>query len=244
MSDIVDSVDGFSGYTYADKIRFFAWYHQARAGVFSEGDIAHAFDELGIARPSAISPFIRAMLVRRPPEVIKRNNGFVLVRELFQEYERRFGRRERVAQVTDSLRTVMKTVTDPLERVYLEETLACYGAKAYRAAVVLAWNAAYDHLLRRILKRSLAEFNIELANRFPKSKIGAISEYDDFSYLRESDVLAIAKFARIISSNLFKLMSSKLDLRNTAAHPSPIKITSLTAEQYIVDVVENIIAAI
>lgn len=36
-------------------------------------------------------------------------------------------------------------------------------------------------------------------------------------------------------------MSAKLDRRNTAAHPSDVVITALTAEEYISDLVNNVV---
>ncbi len=41
-------------------------------------------------------------------------------------------------------------IPDLAERAFLSETLNCYRVRAYRAAIIMAWNLPYDHIVRRI----------------------------------------------------------------------------------------------
>lgn len=114
---------------------------------------------------------------------------------------------------------------------------------AFRAAIVMTWNMAYDHFCRWIYSKHLVNFNLQLPKSFPKAGITSITKLDDFSELKESQVIQIAASSGIITANLQKVMKEKLDRRNIAAHPSSIAIERLTAEEFIRDAVVNIMSS-
>jgi len=58
---------------------------------------------------------------------------------------------------------------------------------------------------------------------------------------KESQVLTIARDANIISGNVFKVMDGKLGIRNSAAHPSDVKVEQLQADYFIDDLVKNVV---
>jgi hypothetical protein len=127
------------------------------------------------------------------------------------------------------------------EKTYLDEAFKCYSCGAYRAAIVMCWNLAFYHLCNFILyPPKLAKFNQELQNRYPKA-LKAISTLDDFSRVKESDILELCNAANLISKNQHKILKAKLDIRNTAAHPSSIVISELTVEEFIKDLIENVV---
>jgi hypothetical protein len=130
----------------------------------------------------------------------------------------------------------------------LDESLKCYKAGAFRAAIVMCWNLAYDHLLSYVLHHRLADFNSQWPISFPKkhaqSRISAIAIRDDFSELKESEVLMVCKSAAIISGDVYKILHEKLDRRNSAAHPSGVRIEQLQAESFIDDIVKNVVLKI
>lgn len=125
--------------------------------------------------------------------------------------------------------------------MYLNEALLCFRVKAYRASIVMAWNLAYDHLCELILAKQLPSFNLQLPKTFSKAEITTITNRDDFMFLKESQVLQVAKSANIISPNVHKIMKEKLDRRNIAAHPSGVEISQLSAEDFIRDLVVNVV---
>ena len=54
-------------------------------------------------------------------------------------------------EVKKLLTDLLAATTNQDENVYLDETIICFRNQAFRAATVMAWNLAYDHLCRYIL---------------------------------------------------------------------------------------------
>ena len=132
------------------------------------------------------------------------------------------------------------------ERDFLDEALICFEHQAFRAAIVMTWNLAYSHLLEFILKHHVATFNAKYQAMFPgkwaKAKAAPVSKYEDFSVdLKESEVLDVAKSANAITNDVYKVLEPKLGRRNSAAHPSSVKIGQLQAEEFIDDLVNNVV---
>ena len=52
-------------------------------------------------------------------------------------------------------------MSDEGERLFLSEAIKCYNVKAFRAAIIMAWNLAYDRLLHWIIadQQRLVAFN-------------------------------------------------------------------------------------
>jgi hypothetical protein len=98
------------------------------------------------------------------------------------------------------------------------------------------------------LKHHLADFNTRWAVVFPahhKNVVKTIVGIDDFGdNLKESEVIKIAKSASIISNDVGKILEQKLGRRNSAAHPSGVKIEQLQAEEFIDDLVKNVVLKI
>ena len=75
-----------------------------------------------------------------------------------------------------------------------------------------------------------------------ESESKAHCELDDFSVdLKESEVLEIAKAANAITNDIYKVLEPKLGRRNSAAHPSSVTIGPLQMEEFIDDLVTNVI---
>lgn len=105
----------------------------------------------------------------------------------------------------------------------------------------MTWNLAYDHLCNSVLSKHLTDFNAQLSTTYPKHRVKAIKNFDDFLDLKEFEMIQVCKSSRIISSNIHKILQEKLTRRNIAAHPSTVSITQLQAEDFISDLVENVI---
>ena len=107
----------------------------------------------------------------------------------------------------------------------------------------MVWNLAYDHLCKIVMNdaQHLAAFNTQLPRSFPKADISSINNRDDFEALKESQVLQVAKSANIISGSVHKILKEKLDRRNIAAHPSNVTVSRLTAEDFILDLIQNVV---
>ena len=107
----------------------------------------------------------------------------------------------------------------------------------------MCWNLAFDHLCEFVLKdpSRVIDFNTQLPKSFPKAGIQAVSDRDHFTELKESEVLQVCKSAGIISGSIHKILKEKLDRRNIAAHPSGAVTSQPTAEEFIKDLVENVV---
>jgi hypothetical protein len=69
-----------------------------------------------------------------------------------------------------------------------------------------------------------------------------ITRMSDFSdELKESETLEVCRTAGIITSDVYKILHQKLGIRNSAAHPSDIVIKQLQVEEFIDNLITNVV---
>lgn len=247
LEQIVNSISGFADWTYTDKIKLFAWYLHTHRGQahFQTADVTNCFESLHIAHPG-LSPFILALTKKRPPELLKSKQGYRLENRVRSPFDQQYGERQATIYVDKLLSELPTKIQIPAEKGYLDEALVCFRHKAFRAAVVMCWNLAFDHLCEYVMKdaQRLSDFNVQLPKSCPKADISAIAKRDHFAVLKESQVLQVLKSANIISNSVFKILTQKLDRRNIAAHPSGAVTSQVTAEEFIKDLIENVVLQI
>jgi hypothetical protein len=133
------------------------------------------------------------------------------------------------------------------EREFLAEALKCYRVTAYRSAIVMAWNLAFDHLLRWIVSDAsrLAAFNQAIGLKYPKRISHQVSQQiESFEEFTEAEVIEVCRTARLLSKNVIEILREKLKRRNSAAHPSQVVITQLQADDAISDLINNVVLAL
>jgi hypothetical protein len=241
-ADFVASIPRFTKFNYTEQIKRFCWFlssHRNKAK-FSGADIAKCFDDANCPKPTSVGPFLTSLAKQKPAFLVKQGTGYALSRHAREQLDPVLGQRDATVAVHKLLTDLPAKLTIGYERAYLEEALTCFRHKAYRAAVVMTWNLAYDHFCNFIMSSHLADFNTQLPKSFPKADISSISKRDDFTVLKESQVIQVAKSANIISNSVNKILKEKLDRRNIAAHPSGVSTLQLTAEEFIQDLVENV----
>jgi hypothetical protein len=112
---------------------------------------------------------------------------------------------------------------------------------AFRAAIVMAWNLAYDHLLNWII----ADPQRLSAFACVGQKLGAglvMAKREDFEEIKEQKVLDICSKAGLFSSHNTKtILDIQLKKRNMAAHPSLLAIDGPQADDTISSLVTNIV---
>jgi hypothetical protein len=198
-----------------------------------------------MARPASISDFLAKMEKKSQKDLLRTRDGFTLEHSLREKLTSRFGHRQISVQVTALLLDLPAQVPDTAEREFLNEAIICYRHGAFRAAIVMTWNLTFDHLLNYVLKHHLAAFNTQWPRSYQKlhqkARVAAISTRDDFSELKESEILTICRSAAIISGDLYQILDEKLGRRNSAAHPSTVTITQLQAESVIDDLIRNVV---
>lgn len=243
LLDHVSTITNFDNLNHVEKVKYFAWYLTTHGNkpTFTTRELGICFESVSAEKPSSVSPFLASLANRKPPVLLRRSNGFVLERRALRELDDRYGQREITIQIHRLLAELPSKVHQNAERAYLEEALVCFRHGAFRASIVMTWNLAYDHLCQVVLSSHLVAFNNQLPKSFPKSKVSAVVKRDDFGDLKESDVIQVCKSAGIISGSIHKILKEKLDRRNIAAHPSAVSISQLTAEEYIRDLIENVV---
>jgi hypothetical protein len=242
-SEFVNSIGNFGALSATEQIKRFGWFlafHCGKAN-FTGADITKCFDQSKLPRPSSISPFLKSLAQQKPPFLRRRGHSYDLTRHAHDTFDSALGQRPSTIAVQDLLRALPEHLPVECERVYLEEALICFQNRALRAAIVMTWNLAYDHLCNVLLSKHLAAFNLQLPKSFPRAEISVVTNRDDFETLKESQVLQVAKSANLISGSVYKILKEKLDRRNIAAHPSGVSISQVGAEDFILDLVNNVV---
>jgi hypothetical protein len=243
LEDVTTTIEGFLNWSFADKIKFFGWYLHTycQKESFKGADIKGCFEKLNLAEPSSIQPFLTAMVKKNPKEALRSGDSFRLETRVRQLFDNQYGQRAATIQVHKILSELPARISTGDEQKYLEEVLVCFRHKAFRAAVVMCWNLAFDHLCQFVLNKHLDVFNAQLPKSYPKANIATVAKKDDFSELKESQFLLVCKSANIVSDGIYKILKEKLDRRNIAAHPSGLITTEPTAEEFIKDLIENVV---
>jgi hypothetical protein len=251
LDDLVGRVPEFSKWSHAEKIKFLTWFlHTYRDKERVTGtEIGHCYDSLHEERPSAISPFLTAMEKKNPKEAIRDSAGYRLVKGVRDQFDAKYGQRGTTVKVEKLLADLPGKIPDRAESDFLSEALICFHNGAFRAAIVMTWNLTFFHLCTYVLNRKLADFNTEYPKRFAglhrKAKAPTIVNYEDFaSDLKESEVVEICRSANIITKEQFNALDRQIGRRNSAAHPSTTVITVLQAEEFIHDLVTNVVLTI
>lgn len=248
LEETIAQIDNFINWKDSDKIRFFAWFLISKLGMerFYPADIRDCYDSLNIQKPKDVNPFLASMYNKKPPDIIREKNGYILERRLRTTLEEKYGKRLASIKVDQILLDLPSKISKDSEKSFLEEAINCYRAKAFRSAIVMTWNLVFHCFCNYIFNKPnlLFDFNSQLPKSFPKARILDIKKREDFDELKESEVLQVSRSANIITNDIFKILKEKLDKRNTAAHPSAVIIFPHTSEEYIIDIVNNVLLKI
>jgi hypothetical protein len=187
--------------------------------------------------------FLASLAEKRPPDLLKDAKGYRLTQHVRERLDRELGKVEAVVTVEKMLTDLPGKIADEGERLFLQETLTCYRHGAFRAAIVMVWNLAYDHLARWVLADPvrLAAFNAGIPKRNPKKAHVTIVKRDDFEELKEDETVDILGGLPGISGGVKKLLKDKLGRRNTYAHPSTLTVGRPHVDDMIFDLVQNVV---
>jgi len=245
VRDFVSQVPAFASWNHPDRIRLLGWFQHVHEGreYFTALQIRECYDRLSLDAPD-LNRDLGRLSEGRSPSLLKDARGFRLHGTVRSALDSKYGEVQSSIVVAKLLAELPSQVPGIDERVFLEEALRCYKAKAFRAAVIMAWNLAFDHLLRWLLADStrLAEFNARISVRYPNKKpMPVIVTFGDFESMKEREVIEVCSSAGLISSGVFTILKGKLDRRNTAAHPSDVDVLQYSAEDTIQDLVNNVV---
>lgn len=247
LSEFTALVPDFSKLSQTDQIMHFAWFLHAerKKDVIDQVSIRGCFKERHMDEPN-LSLLFKRLIDRRPKVVLAASSGFKLEGKIREQFDRKYGQHESTIAISQMLKELPGKVSDEAERLFLSEAIKSYHVKAFRAAIVMAWNLGYDHLLNWVLAdaKRLADFNSKISGRVGQKK-GAglvIGKREDFEELKEQEVLDICGGAGLFaSSNTKKLLEIQLTKRNLAAHPSLLNIDGPQADDTISSLVRNVV---
>lgn len=241
MADFTRRIAGFDAKGFTDKIEIFGWYlHEIEGKAkFVAADVVRCFDAAHTAKPANVHSLVRNLCEKRPPRLLKDNQGYRLAAAVREQLGKAIGERASAVALSSLMATLVPTVADPIQRTFLNETLICFNHKAHRAAIVMAWNLVYSHICDRILATHVAAFNTQRQKVFPR--LPELTKRTDFEDYKESTVIEICRGARIFDATVCKTLTEKLGRRNSAAHPSSAVLTAVSAEEMIVDLITNVL---
>jgi len=247
LHEFVTAVANFAGLSATDKILHFGWYLHTHKNQerFDQKAIRSCFESENMPTPNLSQEFTR-LLERKPRVLLKDGAGFRLEHQTRLNLDKKYGEHKTSVVISQLLKDLPGKIADDAERLFLSEALRCYKAQAFRAATIMTWNLAYDHLLRWILAdaKRVADFDSKIIARVGerKGKGMSMAKREDFEDLKEGEVLDIIGNAGILpSDNLKKILDMQLTKRNLAAHPSLIEIDRPTADDTIYSLVTNIV---
>ncbi len=247
LSEFTAVVKNFTTLSQTDQILHFAWYLHVhrKKDVIDQASVRACFRERHMDEPNLSKLFTR-LIDRRPKVVLEAGTGFRLEGKVRGDFDKKYGEHETTIAVSQLLNDLVGKVPDQAEQLFLSEAIKCYKVKAFRAAIVMTWNLAYDHLLNWILSDAtrLAAFNAKILARIgPKRGSGlVIATREEFEELKESEAIDICSSAGLFaSSNTKKILETYLTRRNMAAHPSLVTILAPQADDTITSLVTNVL---
>lgn len=189
-----------------------------------------------------MSVYLPRLASKKPPQLLKEGSGYRLAGSVRLKLDRKLGNDQTVQTVSQLLSELPTKVPNISERTFLFEALSCYRVKAYRAAIIMVWNLAYDHLVRWIFAdpARLQALNTGVAGKFPKKAV-VLTKLEDREELKEAELIEAARVGRLLDKNTFQILKDKLTRRNSVAHPSQIVVTQHQADDMISDLVNNVV---
>lgn len=248
MTDSVNrfynSIESANSQSQSSLIDFFVYFLTVELGqeVATAKEVDQCFTDCDLTPPRATSSRLSEGLRTKPQKYVKAGNGYKLQRHMREALSKKLGAETTISQTSATLRSLEHKVPPGAAKEFLAETLDCFEFGANRATIVMAWILAVNHLYDYILKHRLAEFNAALAKNTDKRvKVSAINQRDDFSDIPESKFIEFCRSARILSNDVRKILEQKLDIRNSCAHPSGLKINRTKVIDFVEDLVENVV---
>lgn len=240
-------ISGVAKLSQPEQILHFGWYihfHRDRPR-FDQAAVRDCYEALSMDAPNLSLLFTR-LLARKPKVMLQDGAGCYLEHGTREALSKKYGEHETTIAISKMLKELPGKISDEAEKHFLSEAVTCYHHRAFRAAIVMAWNLAYDHLLNWILKdpARVTAFNAHIVGRVGPKKAASItiSKREDFEELKESEVIDIAESAGLFAStNTKKILGIQLTKRNLAAHPSLLTIDGPAADDTISSLVNNVV---
>jgi hypothetical protein len=226
--------------TQRDLIRFLVYWAVEIHGAIAmfPSFLVQLFDALDLNAP--VNPANALAKLKHEDELVKIDVGYRPSAHLKEAMKRELEHAPPLLKAEPHIASLLKEVTRPDAKSFLEEAHLCLRANAPRAAIVMTWIVVIDHLYEYVLAHKLSAFNVELAKK--NWKITSVTTKDDFAEIKkEKDFIEICRAANVFNNDVRKILDEKLGIRNTAGHPSTVTVHGAKAANFIEDVVENVV---
>jgi hypothetical protein len=226
-----------------ELVSYFLYFLTVEQGNSAAGPKAlnECFAACDLRIPARTAAYLSEGSKGRSAKYVKASKGaYRLHRSTSNKISESLGTRRVVLQTSADLRALEANFPEGPKKRFLSEAVDCFEASANRAAVVMTWILALDHMFDYVLRHRLDDFNRALVAN-PDKKVKKIIVKDDFSDLKEVKIIELLRAANIISNDVRKILVDALGTRNTAAHPSSVEVARSKAVSVIEDLVTNVI---
>lgn len=251
MSDTLDAfiatIPGSTKRRPSELIDYIVYYltvTEKRDGV-TPSDVEACFERAHLHKYSNTAYYLSRNAKRQKsqtPKFMRGKMGYLLERNHQVELQKTLLLSPGTMEASHGLHELLPKIHDAKERAFLQETVACYGIGARRAAIIMMWMLVMHHLQEFIFRHHLPAFNAALAKDSDKRiKVSVVTSVDDFADIPENKLIELARVARVITHDVRKILDTKLGIRNSYAHPSSISISEVKCTDFIVDLTENVL---
>lgn len=246
MNDAVNrfynSVTGAATQSQTALIELFVYFLTVEFGqdAATPQQVTACFDACDLSIPGNVSARLSEGLTGKPPKYLKTKSGYKLQRHMREALSRKLGAETVIAQTSATLRGLEHKLPSGADKEFLKEAIDCFEVGANRAAIVMTWILAMDHLFAYILAHKLADFNAALA-KDNGVKLSAVSQRDHFTEIKETKFIELCRAAGIISNDVRKILDQKLGTRNSCAHPSGVTVNKSKVIDFIEDLIDNVV---
>jgi hypothetical protein len=247
LLQLAASISDLTDWPHTEVIKLFGWFLHSQRDLdrFDPASIRECYDVVHLEKPSQIHRHFRALQQTSPKELLEDIRGYYLPDFIRRKMQELYGTHPVTQSVREQLLSLTGKVIQADERNFLQEVITCLTCKAYRSAIVMAWNLCFDHLCHYLLRHELTNFNrvwpVRFARKHAISRVSSIMRREHFGELQEWEVVEVCKSAAILSPDIADELLQRLKTRNSAAHPSNLIIDQAMAEAYVASVVNNII---
>jgi hypothetical protein len=134
-----------------------------------------------------------------------------------------------------TLQKLAAKISDEAVRGYVDEAILCLRVGALRAATVFLWTGAVVSLRESVWAHGPAA--IDTALKSHNSKARDFQKEDDFSYVKDADLLQIAQDLSVLDKSEKTMLKQALDLRNNCGHPVKYNPSVKKVSAFVEDVV-------
>lgn len=264
LESFVSSYESFTKLTKPEVVLGFAYFLTISEGKkdFVVKDIKKCYTELKITSDPKVVDHLRnySNRCKTAPRVFFEEAagryslspvGYRRCRKLFRELPKKPPEVPKKTKPAQNARTQLESltdgITDPAQIAFLEETIKCYNAGAYRATIVMMWALAIDHLRLYILANKLEKYNQAYSASTNKriqhafGKTEYIEYIEDFVELDDSIFIELCGIAGVVRKNTKGTLERCLKKRNQAAHPNTVTFTQEIVIAHIQELVHDVI---